>query len=130
VGGAGYLLILAGDGARGRPLLERAVAMNPCHPGWFAHSLCVDDYVKGDYERAYQHTLKAAFEIHFWGPLLRTAVLGQLGRTQEAESAASELLRLVPDFEPRARDLTSRPVLSDAVVDALLNGLRSAGLDV
>jgi hypothetical protein len=40
----------------------------------------------------------------------------------------SELLALVPDFESRARDLTSRPILSDSIVDALLDGLRKAGL--
>ena len=128
VGAAGYLLILAGDSRRGRPLLDRAIAINPCHPRWFNHGLCVDYYLNGDYERAHQETLKAAFGIHFWGPLLRAAVLGQLGRTEEAESAASEMLALVPDFESRARDLTSRPILSEAVVDALLDGLRKAGL--
>ena len=75
-----------------------------------------------------QETLKPAFGIHFWGPLLRAAVLGQLGRAPEAERAVSELLALVPDFESRARDLTSRPILSDSIVDALLDGLRKAGL--
>jgi len=104
--------------------------MNPCHPVWFNHGLCVDHYQRGDYERAYQETLKAAFGIHFWGPLLRAAVLGQLGRTVEAESAASEILELVPEFESRARDLTSRPILSEAIVDALLDGLRKAGLRI
>jgi len=128
VGAAGYLLILADGGERGRPLLDKAIAMNPCHPRWFNHGLCVDYYQRGDYERAYQETLKAAFAIHFWDPLLRAAVLGQLGRAAEAASAASEILELVPDFESRAQDLTSRPIMSEALVDALLDGLRKAGL--
>lgn len=130
VGSTGYLLTLAGDCERGRLLLERAVALNPCHPRWFIHGLCVYHYLKGDYERAYQETLKAAFGIAFWGPLLRAAVLGQLGRTAEATAATSELLVLVPDFEARARDLTHRPILSDEIVDALLDGLRKAGLQL
>lgn len=130
VGAAGYLLVLAGEGERGRALLERAIAMNPFHPPWFNHGLCVYHYQKGDYERAHQETLKAAFGIHFWGPLLRAAVLGQLGRRAEAEAAASELLALVPDFESRARDITSRPILSETIVDSLLDGLRKAGLRV
>ena len=128
VGSTGYLLILAGEGERGRRLLEKAVAMNPCHPRWFLHGVCVDHYLRGEYDLAYQETLKPAFGIHFWGPLLRAAVLGQLGRAPEAERAVSELLALVPDFESRARDLTSRPILSDSIVDALLDGLRKAGL--
>ena len=128
VGAAGYLLVLAGEGERGRPLLERAVAMNPCHPPWFNHGLYVEHYLKGDYEAAHQETLKPAFGVQFWGPLLRAAVLGQLGRAEEARAAASELLELVPDFEARARDLTSRPILSEAIVDALLDGLRKTSL--
>ncbi|MCG6928706.1 MAG: hypothetical protein LJF30_25805 [Acidobacteria bacterium] len=130
VGAAGYLLILADEGERGRPLLERAIAMNPCHPGWFHHALYVHHHVRGDYERAHQETLKVGFDVAHWGPLLRAAVLGPLGRAAEARSAVSELLDLVPDFESRARDLASRPILSDAVVDALLDGLRKAGMRV
>jgi len=128
VGAAGYLLVLAGELERGRALLEKATATNPCHPRWFNHGLCVYHYQKGDFDRAYQETLKPAFGIHFWGPLLEAAVLGRLGRTAEARSAASRLLDLVPDFESRARDLTSRPILSTPIVDGLLDGLRKAGL--
>jgi len=130
VGMAGYSLILAGDAQRGRPILDRAIAMNPFHPGWFHHALFVDDYMKGAYESALHETLKPGFDIGFWGPLLRAAALGQLGRAAEAESAASDLLGLIPDFESRSRDLTHRPILSDAIVDALLDGLRQAGLRV
>jgi TolB-like protein len=130
VGLAGYTLILAGDAERGRPLLEKAIEMNPCHPGWFNHALCVDEYMKGRYESAYEETLKPGFEVRLWGPLLRAAVLGQLGRSQEARAAASEILEVVPDFECRARDITRRPILSDSIVDALLDGLRKAGLRI
>jgi adenylate cyclase len=129
-GAAGYLLILAGDSRRGRPLLDRGIARNPCYPGWLNHGLCVDAYMRGDYEGARQETLKPGFEVHVWGPMLRAAVLGQLGRAEEAAAAASELRHIVPDFESRARDLTSRPILSDAIVEALLDGLRKAGLDL
>jgi TolB-like protein len=128
VGAAGYSLILADEGDRGRPLLERAIALNPCHPGWFNHALFIDDYMKGDYESALQHALKPAFEVRLWGPVLRAAVLGQLGRTAEAGAAVAEVLALVPDFEARARELTHRPILSDAIVEALLEGLSKAGL--
>jgi len=130
VGLAGYSLILAGDGERGRPLLEKATAMNPCHPGWYNHALYVDDYLKGDYEGALQQTLRPAFEVRLWGPLLRAAVLGQLGRAPQARAAAEELLALVPDFERRARELTHRSILSDGIVDALLDGLGKAGLQI
>ena len=73
-------------------------------------------------------TLRPGFDIGSWGPLLRAAALGQLGRRAEAESAASDLLGLVPDFGSRGREFINRPVLSDWIVDALLHGLRKAGL--
>jgi len=130
VGATGYLLTLAGEFERGRALLEKAVATNPCHPRILNHGLCVYHYRRGDYDRAYQETLKPSFGIGFWGPLLRAAVLGQLGRAAEAQAAAAELLAIVPDFESRAQDLTSRPILSEEIVDGLLDGLRKAGLRI
>lgn len=130
VGVAGYLLILADEHGKGLPLLERAVSMSPAHPRWFHHGLFVVDYQQGDYERAYGKTLRAGFDVHFWGHLLRTAVLGQLGRSIEARAAASRLLAIVPDFEVRARDLVARPILSESIVDRLLDGLRRAGLRI
>lgn len=126
----GYSLVLADDAERGRPLLEKAIARNPCHPGWFNHALCIDEYMKGEYESALQETLKPAFEVGFWGALLRAAVLGQLGRFAEAGATVARIVALVPDFERRARDLTHRPILSDTIVDALLDGLCKAGLRI
>lgn len=130
VGATGYLLILADEREKGRALLEKAVTMNPCLPWWLNHGLCVYHYMEGDYHRALAETSKAGFSVHFWGPLLQAAVLGRLGRTAEARAPASLLLKAVPDFESRARDLTSRPILSEAIVDGLLDGLRRAGLRV
>jgi adenylate cyclase len=129
-GSIGYLLILADEAGQGRALLDRAIAANPHYPRWFNHALCVDDYMKGDYERAELETRKPAFGVYFWGPLLQAAALAQLGRTAEAATAASEVLQLVPDFETRGRDLMSRPILSGTIVDALLDGLRKAGLNL
>jgi TolB-like protein len=128
VGTVGYSLVLADESERGRPLVERAIGMNPCHPGWFNHALCVDDYMRGDYEAALQQTLKPRFDVGFWGAMLRAAVLGQLGRGAEASAAASELVAHVRDFERRGRELVHRPILSDAIVESLLEGLGKAGL--
>lgn len=124
------MLILAGELERGRPRLEAAIAMNPDYPSWFNHGLSVCHYLRGDYVRAYEESLKAAFDIHFWGPLLRAAVLGKLGRLQEAQAEADRLVALVPGFEGRARDLVRRPILSEAIIEEVLAGLRLSGLRV
>jgi hypothetical protein len=93
-----------------------------------AAALCVDDYVRGDYEAALQQPLKPGFDVGFWGAMLRAAVLGQLGRGTDARVATSELVAHVPDFERRGAELVHRPILSDAIVESLLEGLGKAGL--
>lgn len=128
LGAAGYMLILAGESERGRVRLEAAIDMSSDYPSWFNHGIFVYHYRRGDYVRAYEESLKAAFDIHFWGSLLRAAALGKLGRLHEAQVEAGELLALVPGFEERARDLVRRPILSEAIVDDILDGLRLAGL--
>jgi adenylate cyclase len=130
LGTTGYMLILADEEERGHSLLSKAIAMNPLHPWWFNHGLCVYHYRQGDYDSAHAETLKAAFDIHFWGPLLRASVLGRLGREEEAHAEAMRLVALVPRFEVRAADLVRRPILSESMVNDILEGLRLAGLSV
>ena len=59
---------------------------------------------------------------------MRAAALGQLGRQDEANNAASQLLEMVPDFAPRSRAMISRYVKVDSLVDKVIEGLRKAGL--
>ena len=51
---------------------------------------------------------------------------GEVVSAQASERLAFS--ELIPDFQSRAWDLTRRPFLSHAIVDALLRGLRKAGL--
>lgn len=68
--------------------------------------------------------------VIFWDPLIRAAVLGQLGRQAQANEARDELLTLVPDFSDRGRGLIQRIVYLDENVELLLDGLRNAGLKI
>ena len=128
VGTIGYLLVNAGDFDRGAELVRQAIAWNPCHPKWFHHALCAYHFQRGDYELAYKEALEVGFQVGFWDSAIRAAVLGKLGRTAEAASAAKELLAAVPDFEPRARTIAGRTMQSQPLVDDFLDGLRRAGL--
>jgi hypothetical protein len=64
------------------------------------------------------------------GPLLRAATLGHLGKKAEAAQTLAELLALKPDFPSQARFLISCFAKFDYLIDAILDGLHSAGLKI
>jgi hypothetical protein len=57
-----------------------------------------------------------------------SAALGKLDRAEEAASTNAQLLAWKPDFGQRARELIQRSVKSPELVDALIDGLRKAGV--
>lgn len=130
VGTIGYILVFAGDFDRGRKLLDKAIALNPCHPRWFHHGCWLDDYRRGEYEASYREASLAGPIIGFWNPVLCAASLGQLGRESEAKAFVEELRRLNPDFESRARELIARSLKVDDLAERIVDGLRKAGLEI
>ncbi len=102
--------------------------LNPYHPSWFHLAPYMDYYRRGEYENAFAEALKFNYPEMFWDPLMRTAALGQMGREREAKTAVGELLKLEPDFAARGRQLISRYVKVDDLVDMIIEGLRKAGL--
>ncbi|MGD8649964.1 MAG: hypothetical protein PVJ77_25740, partial [Desulfobacterales bacterium] len=62
----------------------------------------------------------------FWEPLVRTAVLGQLGRTDDAQPYLRKLLSLQPTFKERGRNLIRRLLYSEENVDMVYEGLQKA----
>ncbi len=54
----GSLLAYSGDWERGCALVERAMQLNPRHPGWYWFPLAWNAYRKGDYRGALNVTLK------------------------------------------------------------------------
>jgi adenylate cyclase len=129
-GTIGYVLIMSGDFERGRTLIDKAIALNPCHPRWFHHARWVDDYQRCEYEASYREALMADPKMDFWNPAILAASLGQLGRESEAEAFVGELRRLKPDFEPRARELITRVLKIEDLVERIIDGLRKAGLEI
>jgi tetratricopeptide (TPR) repeat protein len=129
-GTIGYLRACAGDFEGSRPLLETSIALNPCHPKWFHHGLFLVHFARGEYEEAYREALQIGFTVGFWDPTLRTAALGKLGREEEAQAGAREILEMKPDFETRIRELMSYATKTADVVEDFLDGLRRAGLQI
>ena len=57
------------------------------------------------------------------------AAAGQLGLSQEAKVAAGELLEVFPDIGERARSWYAIFNLSEEHIDALIDGLKKAGIE-
>ena len=104
--------------------------LNPHCPGWFHLAPYLYLYLQERYEDAYLEALAFQMPQLFWDPLLRAAVLGQLGREQEAAQAVAELLQLKQDFCINSPFLIGCYVKSKDLADALLGGLRLAGLKI
>ena len=120
---------MVGEGDRAAKLIEKAMRLNPHHPGWYHMIDFMICYRRGDYNRALIEARLFNSPDIFWDPLIRAAVLGQLDRRVDARKAVGELLALIPDFKRRGADLIRRLTYLDEHVDMLLEGLRKAGLE-
>jgi len=128
VGVAGWHMMLYGEWDQGLTLLKKGMQLNPYYPSWFHLAPYMDYYRRDEYEKAFAEALKFNFPEIYLDPVMRAAALGQLGRQDEANNAASQLLEMVPDFAPRSRAMISRYVKVDSLVDKVIDGLRKAGL--
>jgi adenylate cyclase len=132
---ANYLALSAlflasmGEWERGVGLMCKAMRLNPHHPGWYHLVPFMYHYRQGAYEGALLDARRFNTPGYYLDPLIRAAVLGQLGRQEEAKQAVAELLALLPDFKSRGRSVLKRMVHLDENVDMLLEGLRKAGLE-
>jgi adenylate cyclase len=130
VGVAGWHMMLYGEWDRGLTLLKKGMQLNPYHPSWFHLAPYTDYYHRGEYEKAFAEALKFNFPGLYLDPMMRAAALGQLGRHNEAQTAVDQLLELEPDFKTRGRQLISRYLKVDTLIEKIIAGLHKAGLAI
>jgi len=130
VGAIGFLLSLYGEWEKGKHLLDIAMKQNTGFPDWFYSTTALYYYKLNDFDNAYIEALKYDLTALFWGPLLRAAALGQLGRQSDAEKQILDLKSLKPDFESKAHYLISRYVKEEDLVEKIIEGLQKAGLKI
>jgi adenylate cyclase len=130
IGFLGWLLALYGEWEPGQAILEKGISLNPHYPGWFHMAPFFYYFLQERCEEAYQEALAFKMPQLFWDPLLRAAALGRMGRVPEGAQAVAELLHLRPDFPTAGPFLISCYAKFPYLVDALLEGLRRAGLAI
>jgi len=123
----GTLMSLAGDWERGCALVDRAIQLNPKHPGWYWFPAFYNAYRKSDYRGALTVAVKINMPRFYATPLVTAAAYGQLGERDAAGKALRELLVLWPDFGVSAREEMGKWFDPD-LAEHMLDGLRKAGL--
>ena len=119
---------MVGQWERALSLMDKAMRLNPQHPGWYHILGFMNHYRQGEYDRAWIEAQRFNTPDFFWDPLIRAAALGQLDRRKKARKAVDDLLALVPDFISRGPSLIRRMVYLEEQVEMLVAGLRKAGL--
>jgi adenylate cyclase len=126
LGSAGFWLCLAGDYDRGMKFFQRSSELNPLFPSWLNAAPYFYNMHHRNFEVALHHANEFGLPDFFWGPLIRAAVLGLVGRTEEARTSYERILELKPDFSEKVRDYVRFFVLDDRLEDEMLEGLDKA----
>lgn len=125
----GFQIAYSGDWERGCALAERAMQLNPHHPGWYWFPLVLNAYRQREYQRALDLALKVNIPGFWRTQLMLAASNAQLGNHQAARNAAQDLLKIRPDFAGVAR-IELEKWWEPELIEHLLEGLRKAGLEV
>jgi TolB-like protein/cytochrome c-type biogenesis protein CcmH/NrfG len=126
----GILMAYAGDWERGCELTERAMQLNPNHPGWYRFASFFDAYRKGNYQLALDIALQFNMPSYFYTHMAIAVAHGQLGNRKAAGRALDELLSYKPDFASEVRHELGKWYGEGEFLEIVLDGLRKAGLDI
>lgn len=123
-------LIMTGEVDKGFEMLREALRFNPHIPSWYRSGMFIIHYLKGNFEEALSEAQHITTPNFFWGPLMRAAANGQLGKIEDAQKELTELFRLVPDFVDSGRGIMLKLFFQEKSVEKLIQGLKLAGLDI
>ena len=90
----------------------------------------MNHYKNEEFEEALKIVHKIAMPQVWITHVCLAAGYGQTQNSKEAGTALAQLKILRPEFQANARDDLKRNFPSGEVVEALLDGLRKAGLDI
>ncbi len=124
----GMLLALSGDWERGCAVTDRAIDLNPHHPGWYWLPAVFNAYRKRDYGASADAAQRINMPGYFWGPVTSAAAFGQLGEHEAAAKAVKELLSIRPEFASAAREEFGK-WFDPELVEHYVEGLAKAGLE-
>jgi TolB-like protein/Tfp pilus assembly protein PilF len=124
----GNLLTHAGEYDRGAALSQRAITINPAHPGWAHFGVFNRHLAAGDYAEALNSARRVNMPQLNWMHLAIAAAASHLGLMDEARRAYQAAIAITPAFTDPAvlRDYIERWYWDEALVEAQLAGIASA----
>jgi TolB-like protein/Tfp pilus assembly protein PilF len=124
----GVETVHAGDLDRGCALVERAMTLNPDHPGWYHIAMCNRHLVRGEHAEALRAAKRINMPQHIGAHLSIAIAAGELGRATEAASAVEAIERLAPVMADPAvvAEFTRRFKWDEAVADQMAAGYQKA----
>jgi len=121
---------LRGQWEKSLPLVERAYARNPGQSGQYRIALFLDHFINGRGEAALAEALKIEAPSVIYNHVAAALAYGQLGRAKEAHDAVGRILAIAPDYGGRVVDDLRRRNLHPDLIEAIVEGLARAGLEV
>jgi TolB-like protein len=113
-----------------KAMADKLFALNPRAPAGYRRSSFIYAYMQGDYEAALTELLAAETPLNLHDYVFRAMTYAQLGDSQKAKAAVSQILALDPKYGERvAADFRKRNA-DPSIVRAIVDGLAKAGLAV
>ncbi len=126
----GTRLTYMGEWQRGLALVSKAIALNPDHPQWYLDPFIYYHYQTNDYQLAWTEAQNQGGSGDVWWLLFRVMILGELGRSEEAQPLIEAALKLKPDVRETLWDMARVWNVPDAHIEHIADGLRKAGLAI
>ena len=124
---AGQKLAMAGNWEEGLGLMRQAERLNPFLPSWFRTAIFIYHLHNNDLESALAEARMINSPL-IAGYIFRSALLGAMGRKEEAALELQELLLKRPSFSENYQEILRRIVFQDSIKDILVKGLQNAGI--
>ncbi len=126
----GTWMAYSGEWELGEAWVTRAKALNPKHQSWWDWIWMLDAYRQGDYAAA----IAIAHTVNLPGNHMVQAALAAAyamnGDESEAATTLAHVLELRPDYASDPRQPFRTRGMETALIEALMEGLRRAGLAV
>ena len=130
LGSLGFHLSLYGDWERGKSILDRVMHENMDYPRYYHGATALYYYRKKSYKKAYEEVMGYKGTGYWWEQMLNIAILGQMGKADEARHHIESLHKVKPDFTVKAHDLISRFVKEESLVIHIIQGLQKSGMSI
>jgi adenylate cyclase len=130
LGEFGMRLAMMGEWDRGTSMVREALARDPANSPFYRSVLAWDSFRVGKYEEALEEVNRIGMLKLPLFYVVRAAILGQLGRMEEAAEDGRRFLEEMPGFFDRLDEELSKRNMQPEFRQKIIEGLRKAGLPV